>query len=81
MRRKLYSPIVAICALALVFTADVAFGCPLCSQTTEASAPDLAQGFTASILLMMSMPFMLVGGFGFAFWRLSKRGVEGDEEL
>ena len=76
MRQRLITTLTTCCAVALVLTADVALGCPMCKQAAEED-PRLAEAFATSILFMMSMPFMLVTGFGIAFWRLSKRG--GDE--
>ncbi len=34
-----------------------------------------AGAFQASILLMLAMPFLLLGAFGVAAWRLSRRRV------
>lgn len=78
MMQRFLSTLVACCAAAFVLTADAALGCPMCKQAAKED-PQLAEAFATSILFMMSMPFMLVTGFGIAFWRLSKRG--GDEEI
>ena len=61
--------------LALVATAD-AFGCPNCKDAVDTSDPDglnLARGYFYSILLMLAMPFTLVGSFGCYVWREMRR--------
>ena len=51
---------------------QTAFACPMCKQAAE-SDPNLPAAFQASILLMLTMPALLLSGFSFAFWRLSKQ--------
>lgn len=75
MTSKISSTFVMGIAAALVLSADVALGCPMCKQAAETD-PRLPQAFMLSILFMMSVPFALVSGFGFAFWRLSKQAEE-----
>ena len=60
---------------ALVVAAD-AFGCPNCKDAVDTSDPDglnLARGYFYSILLMLAMPFTLVGSFGCYVWREMRR--------
>ncbi len=66
--------------LLLMGLGSQAIGCPNCttfvSDAAEASAQamspaqvaSLGTGFYWSILLMMSLPFLCVGGFGGALW-------------
>ena len=61
--------------VALVLVAD-ALGCPNCKDAVDTSDPDglnLARGYFYSILLMLAMPFMLVGSFGCYVWREMRR--------
>ena len=61
--------------LALAATAD-ALGCPNCKDAVDTSDPDglnLARGYFYSILLMLAMPFTLVGSFGCYVWREMRR--------
>ena len=64
-------------ALLLAFVAiGEAFGCPNCKDAVDTSDPDglnLARGYFYSILLMLAMPFTLVGSFGCYVWREMRR--------
>lgn len=74
MRRWL--TIIAMVAFLLVVGAQVAEACPMCAEAIANGKSDKAQnvprGFYYSILFMLSMPFLLTGAFGFAFYRLHK---------
>lgn len=61
------------------FFCPVATACPNCRDATKATpgaSSDSqfreAQAFNRSIYLMAGMPFFLLGGFGFALYRLAK---------
>ena len=58
-------------------TATVAQACPACKQalasTENVAAGNPIQGFMWSILFMMSMPFLLLGGFGTYLWYIVRR--------
>ena len=67
------APILGI--VAFVACAD-AFGCPNCKDAVNTSDPDglnVARGYFYSILLMLAMPFTLVGSFGAYVWREMRR--------
>ena len=70
MFRRLLTAAVVLAALA-VFP-NVAEACPMCKAGAEAD-DNLPNAFFASIMLMLAVPGLLFGGFGVAFWRLSKR--------
>ncbi|HEX6987787.1 MAG TPA: hypothetical protein VF170_20570 [Planctomycetaceae bacterium] len=72
MKRSVRYSLVAIVASAVMFSADVAWACPMCKAAAE-SDPRLPNAFLASILFMLGMPFALATCFGVAFYRLSKR--------
>lgn len=63
--RKALSVAVALAALGF---AHVALGCPTCGNSIEHSGGNLAEGFYWSILFMMSMPFVILGGLSLLFW-------------
>lgn len=63
--RSRLSAAAAIAALA--FT-RAALGCPTCGNSIEHSGGNLAEGFYWSILFMMSMPFVILGGLTLLFW-------------
>jgi hypothetical protein len=61
--------------VAVVAGAEV-LGCPNCKDAVNTSDPDglnVARGYFYSILLMLAMPFTLVGSFGAYVWREMRR--------
>lgn len=66
----------AAAALALVFAlASDASACPNCRESLadDPAGQGLASGFYYSILLMMSMPFVILGTLGTVFYRSVRR--------
>jgi len=64
-----------IVAVALLAAAD-AFGCPNCKDAVSDADPDgmnLARGYFYSILIMLAMPFALIGSFSAYVWREMRR--------
>ena len=64
--------VVAVC----VGAAAEAFGCPTCKDAVNTADPEglnVARGYFYSILLMLAMPFTLVGSFGAYVWREMRR--------
>ena len=72
--------IAALAAAALLAVPDLAAACPMCKAGAEAD-DRLPRAFFASILLMLGVPCALFGGFGVAFWRLSKRADDPRDDL
>jgi hypothetical protein len=68
--------------LLVVGLASDAFACPTCRENlADPQARGLATGLYYSILLMMSMPFAIVGTLGFVAYRSVKRAqAERDAE-
>ena len=63
-------------ALVAVLICSEALGCPNCKDAVDTSDPDglnVARGYFYSILLMLAMPFTLVGSFGAYVWREMRR--------
>ncbi len=56
-------------------TVDVAEACPMCRQANETD-DRLPRAYMYSILFMLSVPAMLVTGFGVGFYRLSRQRPE-----
>lgn len=83
MRRWL--SIVAVVAVLLVLGVEIAEACPMCAEALANGKSDKAQdaprGFYYSILFMLSMPFLLTGAFGFAFYRLHRQRVLSDSHV
>ncbi len=64
-----------VIAAGVLLAAD-AWGCPNCKDAVNTSDPDglnIARGYFYSILLMLAMPFTLVGTFGAYVWREMRR--------
>ena len=63
--------------VAALSVASTAHACPACKQalasTEHAGMGDPIQGFMWSILFMMSMPFLLLSGFGAYLWYIVRR--------
>jgi heme/copper-type cytochrome/quinol oxidase subunit 2 len=57
-------------ALLLLFLADAALACPTCKENLAHSpnAANLVRGYFWSIMFMMSMPFLLLGGLTTYFY-------------
>lgn len=63
--------------VAALSVAGTAHACPACKQalasTEHAGMGDPIRGFMWSILFMMSMPFLLLSGFGAYLWYIVRR--------
>jgi hypothetical protein len=70
----LFRAIVALVVFAAILSvADAAWACPSCKESLSASQANLARGFYYSILFMMSMPFLILGGIGgYFYWQIRK---------
>jgi hypothetical protein len=68
---------VAAMLVVMLSIATAAQACPACKQalasTENTAAGNPIQGFMWSILFMMSMPFLLLGGFGTYLWYIVRR--------
>lgn len=76
---KIISKSSLLLAVATLAFAQVAFGCPTCGNSIEHSGGNLATGFYWSILFMMSMPFVILGGLSLLCWleiRKARRTAE-----
>ncbi len=77
----------ACAALVLTLVAPVARACPLCAENTEAQSEQMGEpanpalGYAISIIFMISVPFTLVGGFGYALYRNSRNVPAGSGRL
>lgn len=74
---KRWLTILGFVAVVLVVGTQVAEACPMCAEALASGKADRSQdaplGFYYSILFMLSMPFILTGAFGFAFYRLHRQ--------
>jgi heme/copper-type cytochrome/quinol oxidase subunit 2 len=71
-----FVPLLLIAAVMAVVAGAEALGCPNCKDAVNTSDPEglnVARGYFYSILLMLAMPFTLVGSFGAYVWREMRR--------
>lgn len=74
-RRILRAGVMAAVIITVSCVAAAAWACPTCKEdlANDPQGRGLATGFYYSILLMMSMPFALMGMLGFVAYRSVKR--------
>ena len=79
MRMKLLKITLAIFFVFLVLECKSANACPNCRDATKATPGASsesqfreARAFNRSIYVMAGMPFVLLGGFSLAFYRMSR---------
>jgi hypothetical protein len=75
---KLFARIVLVIVLAAVLVPALASACPLCKEAKAdtdyaGGTASLPHGFYYSILLMVSAPFLVVGGLIFRIWLARRR--------
>lgn len=72
MNQKLVRPILLLSEMVLL--TSLASACPNCATAVHTPESDTggsaAEGYYYSILFMLAMPYVLLGGFAFAFWRM-----------
>lgn len=70
--------------LAAALFAVPAAACPLCSEENEArqeeTGVNVAMGFSVSVLVMLALPMMMVGGLGYALYRNQQRALQENRE-
>lgn len=74
-QRWIRSSVLLAALVALVCIASEAFACPTCKEdlANDPQGRGLATGFYYSILLMMTMPFAIIGMLGAVAYRSVKR--------
>lgn len=81
------SAIWCACATLVLTLAAPAQACPLCAETTEQQSDRMAQranpalGYAISVIFMISVPFTLVGGFGYALYRNSRNALAHSDQI
>jgi hypothetical protein len=59
--------------LAIATAPSVAAACPMCKAALASNGGDLVSGFFYSILFMLSMPFLILGGLSSYLYLLVRR--------
>ena len=78
--------ILIVVLAALVLLPVLLSACPLCKDALEDKTTgltnELGRGFYYSILLMVSVPFLVVGGLAFRIYRMRRRqGIEAGADV
>jgi len=75
--------VVAILVVAMLFLIpELDAQCPMCRMSAESNLKDggtAGKGLNAGILYMLSMPYLLVMGMGYLWWR-NKKSQQEDEQ-
>lgn len=74
--RPLFRRLVALMFSALV-TGSVATACPTCRDALAVADTRWAQGFSVSVLFLLSALGLIVGTFAFAVWRAVRTHAAG----
>ena len=75
MTKRLFQAALAVLLAAMFFAPELALGCPTCKDNL---APDgqltgMARGYAYSILFMLSMPPLILGGLSaYFYWEVRK---------
>jgi hypothetical protein len=70
--KKTIVNIFTICILLTAASTDVGAQCPMCKMSAESnlkSGGTAGKGLNTGILFMLSMPYLLVGGIGYIWWK------------
>ena len=65
----------AVAVLLVAMCAETSFGCPTCKDNLAAdpAAANIIRGYFYSILFMISMPFLILGGLSsYFYWEVRK---------
>lgn len=68
--------------LLLVVGPEIEAQCPMCRMSAESNLKDggtAGKGLNAGILYMLSMPYLLVMGMGYLWWR-NRKSQDEDEQ-
>ncbi len=67
---------VTIASISWIAFVEPAWGCPNCGDAL--SEAGMARGFLASLAVLLILPAVLFGGWGWVFWKQAKRYKEED---
>ncbi len=74
MRVKTLPVCIAVFIIAAYAIPEIAQACPNCKESYMADGgASVASGFSASVLFMMAMPFLVIGGFVLRLWTAQRK--------
>ena len=65
-----------VTAILIVSIPDAVAQCPMCKMSAESNLKNggaSGQGLNAGILFILSLPYLIVGSIGYAWWRSNKK--------
>jgi hypothetical protein len=78
---RIIGSVLLIAALSVVASPTVSAQCPMCRMSAESNLENggtEGKGLNTGILYLLAMPYLLVGGIGYIWWRNRRREtVEG----
>ncbi len=78
MKSLVYTLILVLCIVMImpVIDSEAIAQCPMCRMSAESNLKDggtAGKGLNKGILYMLSVPYLLVGGLGFLWWKNRRR--------
>lgn len=73
------SVILVVIVLAVLYSQDIAAQCPMCKMSAESNLEHggtEGKGLNKGILYLFSMPYLLIGGLAFLWWKNRKTEEE-----
>lgn len=73
---RIIGSVLLIAALSVVAAPTVSAQCPMCRMSAESnleSGGTEGKGLNTGILYLLAMPYLLVGGIGYIWWRNRRR--------
>ncbi len=84
LKKVLFLTILIVLMICLVDTGELLAQCPMCRMSAESNLKDggtAGRGLNAGILYMLSMPYLLVFGIGYMWWKNKRDGREDEQHL
>jgi len=78
MKSIVFTLILVLCIVLImpVVDSEAVAQCPMCRMSAESNLKDggtAGKGLNKGILYMLTMPYLLVGGIGFLWWKNRRR--------
>lgn len=83
-KAKQYLFIISLVLIGFMSSADVSAQCPMCKMSAESNLKNggtAGRGLNTGILYMLALPYMLIGTFGYIWWKNSRRKEEDEVEV
>lgn len=69
---RIIGSVLLVAALGIISAPTVSAQCPMCRMSAESNLENggtEGKGLNTGILYMLAMPYLLVGGIGYLWWR------------